>query len=314
MVIKASVMSLVLLPAIVNTANAQDPYPSPSAWQNSEYTVRSGELAAGYFPLVRIPAGSTLKFADDVTSVNLRIGRLEFGVGSTIDLSAPVVPPPRAQPGEDQSVQPPEGYHGNPGGVGHRGTNGRPGRSLTLQVDEVLASGSLWVRTDGGPGGAGGTGGRGQLGGGSACIPTKHAGNGGDGGPGGPGGAGGATSAVRIEIRTPTAPGYTLIPAGCIDRVPIPPSGFPPKYFRVCGSSLRPESANGNTGAIIIAGMVGCGGPGGAGGEPADPGDYNVRRCAIGPDGKAGSRGRPGNLGENGSHGTCTITNPIAGG
>ena len=185
------------------------------------------------------------------------------------------------------------------------------GKSLAMQVNTVVDSGSLWVRTDGGYAQQGGRGGKGGRGGGSRCYFAGSAevidgGRGGPGGKGGNGGVGGNTSAVGIWIKTPA--GFQLVPAQC--RPENGSESFPGLRRKIVwGPSPRPEGLDdANDGTILISGMPGRGGFGGPGGD-GGPGAEG-RNCTIGRDPVSGAVGETGRAGEIGPHGGCNTTAP----
>lgn len=259
-------------------------------------------------PYLYIPADCTIVLANDVDRIEWRIGLLEFGRNATMDVSVPrgiVFPPPDpGQPPPNAPPAPPQ-VPGRPalfakGHTGYPGTPGlagRAGRALAWFVTDVIAKGSLWIRTDGQYGGTGGRGGQGQDGGDSECRSEDdtYAGPGGDGGRGGDGGPGGATSDVLIRIESLPV-GYVLEPVACM-------SG--------CGTSMRPSTASGDDGRIVPWGGRGCGGvrgsrgSGGSGGRGTDgcgqwgfpPVNWNVRPGAPGNIGLFGAPGGAGACG-----------------
>ena len=252
---------------------------------------------------IRLPANFTLTLAPDVDRIDWTVGRIEFGVGCTLDLSAavpiharlvPAEPPVRTSPHRDY-FQP--GLQGFDGGVG---TDGVPGIPMKLDALAAGTRGCLWIRTDGDAGGPGGKGGKGQTSGGTKCAGTGQlkGASGGKGGTGGTGGKGGATSDVTITLHSLPV-GYELRPAACASA---------------CGRSTRPSNANSDDGRIVIWGAPGCGGAGGAGGT-AGEGDRSVnpRNCTSGfifftnYSVAGGDDGPPGDDGQVGAMGDCGV-------
>jgi len=204
-----------------------------------------------------IPAGDTIKAGPGVGAINWTVSTLNFGANATIDLSAS---PTQAPAGSNGAGPPPQaGYcaQGAAGAPGGNGSPGTPGVDLNISgiksVDNGSDTGSLWIKTDGGPGGNGGTGGRGQQGGGQHKFwshpfdyYTCHAGNGGAGGPGGSGGLGGRVANVSIT--------FSVTPA---------PIQLESGVAATCGSSTRPPAVQGGTGQVVVWGGTGCAGTNG---------------------------------------------------
>jgi hypothetical protein len=202
-----------------------------------------------------IPRGVTLVAGPGVNSIVWNVNTLKFDTDATIDLSAPQAIPPRAPDGNAPSPQADYCIAGDPGSRGSPGFTGASGTNLVLQnisaVDNGAGQGSLWIKTDGGPGGNGGNGGQGQQGGGEhrwgGLFGSRfcHAAMGGGGGPGGWPGLGGAISAVNLLFTKDHPPSVT--------------SGV----AAVCGPSQRPPAVQGPSGQIVVWGGPGCvGAPG----------------------------------------------------
>ena len=289
---------------------APEPWPKDAS-PGETRVIAAGNLPA-YIPHVFLPKGFTLRFADAITDIKISVGTLEFGSGAVIDLSHPLQNfpnPPSAQP--PTTSQPSYGEVGHSGANGLNGSHGAPGKSLAMQVQTVVPSGSLWVRTDGGYAQQGGRGGAGGPGGGSRCYfaPTAEVidgGRGGPGGRGGNGGIGGNTSAVGIWIKA-TA-GFQIVPAQC-----RPENGwetFPGLRRKIVwGPSPRPEGLDAaNDGTILISGMPGRGGFGGPGGDGGSGAEG--RSCDFGRNPVSGAKGETGQNGEIGAHGACNTTAP----
>lgn len=260
---------------------------------------------------IKLPNHFLITFPWNVTAVKWRARDFEFGEGCMIGL----MPVRTWKPGEPPVLPPvvvfappvasDKGYgqNGNRGNDGAQGERGHDGISFTLDVDRVAPKGSLWILTSGESGGPGGGGSNGGSGGGSRCIngtsPGDDGGRGGDGGNAGSGGRGGDTSAVRIRIAD-LASRSLVSPVAC--------STTPP-----CSYAARdvpwPESAKGNTGAIVIWGAPGCGGNPGPAGLGGTGGDEGMRRnCGFGRrDHVGGAHGNIGKYGSQGPNGSCTI-------
>ncbi|TIX46034.1 MAG: hypothetical protein E5V36_03235 [Mesorhizobium sp.] len=225
--------------------------------------------------LLYIPTGVTLRPAPGVLSIDWDVRVLKFGRNATFDLSAPQTKPP-APPQPVDYNQALDGHPGVAGDAGTKGASGAPGVSLTLRgIERIEFDGSLWVRTDGGPGGDGGLGGSGQHGGGrKPYFWGRRARPGGPGGIGGQGGPGGATSSIRWSFKEGDNP-YALRSV----------------LSEGCAPSSRPEI---NESSIAIYGAGGCGGQGGPGGPPGIGGRADL---------PAGSSGDPGSPGEAGHEG-----------
>jgi hypothetical protein len=241
---------------------------------DTEYVVQpsDGILTGGLF---KIPDNFTIKVPPGLKgTLSWSFERFEFGNDCTIDLSPPQNPPPIPAPARPRQGQPFYGLDGEAGIPGTPGTPASNGVNLDLRIGRIILSGSLWIRTDGGPGGAGGSGGTGGLGGGSACglpvfgnVPHTDGGRGGRGGDGGKGGQGGYSAQVNISVKE-------------ISDLPPPQVGC---NDDTCGPSTRPGSATGNRGGLIVAwgarGCPGVGGSGGAGGKGGDGPETNERDC-----------------------------------
>jgi len=207
------------------------------------------------FGTLYLPKGFTLRFDQRIKSVNWSVNNVVFDDGATIDLSASDPKPPRAHDGASRTGQ--QGYctPGDGGDPGGDGVDGTPGIDLTItNVGPLTSSGTLWIKTDGGPGGDGGNGGNGQTGGGprSTGEGLFHGGScggagGGPGGRGGKGGAGGRPGKVTILFAVPGA---------------VPPTN---EVATVCGPTTRPTMMP--AGSMIIAGAAGCGGQSGNNGR-----------------------------------------------
>jgi hypothetical protein len=220
------------------------------------YTITPSEATGLVIDTLYLPDGFTLKVDPSVKSIDWIVNTIKIGVNATIDLSAPQSKPPTAPSGgsQNQAEYCVVGHDGVPGGNGAAGASGV---SLTIHnVSSIQNEGSLWIRTDGGPGGDGGNGGPGQLGGGhkSFGVGLFHGGGcgsagGGQGGRAGVAGVGGPTARVTIVLN---GPGVT----------PITNGGVAPQ----CGPSQRPASVQGATGILVIWGAPGCGGQPGVGG------------------------------------------------
>ena len=217
-----------------------------------------------------IPDGVTLKPAPGVKAIEWSVRNIRFGENATIDLSAPnwEPPAPRLIPGSLHSAV---GENGKRGIPGLPGINGADGVSLKLKgIMQIEGTGTLWIRTDGGPGGVGGQGGMGQE-----VIPQRRFfswhGTGGDGGMGGAGGNGGSTSAINLSFRTESNP-FDL-GAGLAQD---------------CAPSVRPTY--GTKGSIIIYGARGSSGKGGIGGLPGS-GRHSGSTGQIGATGLQGGAG-----------------------
>ena len=103
---------------------APDPWPR-GASPGGTITIAAGNLPA-YVPYMLLPARFTLRFADEITAIQISVGTLEFGSGAVIDLSAPLQKfpdPPSAQP--PTNSQPSYGDVGHPGATGLDGRHGR---------------------------------------------------------------------------------------------------------------------------------------------------------------------------------------------
>ncbi len=229
------------------------PWP-PGAQQNGTYVVPK-EYSVWNFDYVYLPAGFVMVLADDCPGLNWTINVLEFGTNAILDLS---VQTPGAAPGQSHppiptaippvaANLPPAGdyAHGSNGLLGAAGAPGYSGKPLQFTVQNLVMTGSLWIRTDGGTGGEGGPG---QQGGNNPNCNgegTSNGGDGGTGGQGGPGGQGGATSTVAILINSMPV-GYSFSPVACTNNGGY---GSPP-----------PATLNGNDGRIVIWGAPGLGG------------------------------------------------------
>jgi hypothetical protein len=266
--------------AAPDSALAQPPKPMlqfPPAGSGNEYVVTRENAANLRIERLVLPDNFTLRVAPDVRAIVWDVGTLEFGANATIDLSAPQDVPAKAADGGTPSGRAVACTAGGPGHDGAPGQAGSIGVSLTFRgVTRIVNSGSLWIRTDGGPGGAGGDGGAGQQGGAPRKeLISSHCGAaaGGQGGSGGNGGLGGATADVVIV----TAKGQPLdLPRDC---------------QATCGRSQRPGAASGDTGVIATWGGPGCGGAGGRAGPGGLGGESGAPNGSSGAAGGAGAQG-----------------------
>ncbi len=245
-------------------------YPILEAGQ-TEYVIPECEASNLEIASLYIPDGVTLKPSPGVKAIEWSVRNIRFGRDATIDLSAPNWEPP-APRSISRKLPLAVGENGKEGEAGPSGMKGADGVSLKLKgIAQIEGTGTLWIRTDGGPGGAGGQGGAGQD-----AIPERRffsrRGIGGDGGVGGPGGNGGSTSVVDLSFRTGQNP-FNLYARKAQDTVP----------------SLRP--ADEIKGSIIIQGAGGLGGKGGVGGPPGSghPSGSPGQTGATGLQGIAGS-------------------------
>lgn len=210
-----------------------------------------------------IPTGSTVKAGPGVQSINWVVSTFSFGTNATLDLGAAQA---KAPGGANGAGPPGQAGYCIPGGNGAPGANGIPGLpgvDLTISgittVNNSGTAGSLWIKTDGGPGSDGGNGGRGQQGGGQQKfwahfnLHTCHAGNGGAGGTAGLGGTGGRVANVTIT--------FAIAPA---------PVQMATGVAATCSPSQRPPAVQGATGNIVVWGATGC--PGTNGQRGADGG------------------------------------------
>ncbi len=220
----------------------------------SEYVVPLDQSRDMQIATLCIPKGHTIKFAHDVKDVSWSVLRLRIEEDATIDLTAMQVKPSTAHGGAPPAGQASycaQGAAGNPGGTGE---TGQQGIGLNIHdLEGIDNQGSLWIKTDGGPGGDGGAGGKGQQGGGARKnILNKQCGaaDGGAGGTGGAAGAGGPASKVTFTLK------------GSTDGASLFPSGVAP----TCGVSARPSGLSGRVGIIQAWGGNGCPGSQGAAG------------------------------------------------
>lgn len=212
-----------------------------------------------------IPAGATIKAGSGVQSINWTVSTLSFGQNATIDLSASQVQPPAGSNGAGPPGQADYCVQGVGGAAGGNGSPGSPGVDLNINgitsVDNGSGAGSLWIKTDGGPGGNGGNGGNGQQGGGQQKrwahfhLNMCHAANGGAGGAAGSGGASGRVANVSITFSASPAP--IAIQTG---------------VAAVCAPSTRPPAVQGGTGKIVVWGATGCAGANGQRGRDGGSG------------------------------------------
>lgn len=253
-------------------------------------------------PHIKLPKNFTITFPRDFGPVVWTAETFEFGENCTIDLSPSL--PDYVGGGDLIAIRiPPQPDWGLEGGKGDDGSPGKPGPSgvsFTLRVTRIVPAGSLWIKTDGERGTNGSFGRPGGLGGGSRCKNLvqdgRDGGRGGNGGNGGPGGNGGNTAAVMIRAAH-LLPHQIIKPVAC---------------QRECGKSTRPESANGDTGAIVIWGAPGCGGNGGPPGSGGRGGDEGPNRdCGPGiEDRKGGKPGEDAKPGKAGAKGSCNTSPP----
>jgi hypothetical protein len=237
----------------------------------TSYQITPAEANGLVIGTLYLPKNFTLTVDPSVKAINWSANNIVFEDGATIDLSSPTtvwgaglghpmirpIQPGRGPDGANQGGQ--QGYctPGADGGAGGNGPAGINGVDLTIvNVNPLSSSGTLWIKTDGGPGGDGGNGGNGQLGGGARAVGLFHGGHcdaahGGSGGRGGAGGAGGRPGKVTILFAIPGA---------------VPPSnGTAP----TCGSTQRPAIP---TGTLAIWGGAGCPGRNGRDGFPGGHG------------------------------------------
>ena len=221
------------------------------------YVIKPNE-ASLIIDTLYIPQGVTLQAGPGVQTINWMVNTLKFDQGATIDISALQIPPPVWNNVARPPKQADYCAHGSPGANGQNGYDGAIGADLTIRgitvIDSGGGQGSLWIRTDGGPGGAGGSGGPGQQGGGQQKfwnhlhMNTCHAGDGGPGGNGGIGGSGGRVANVTFL--------YSVNPA--------PTQQITVGVAAVCGPSQRPPAVQGPSGIIAVFGGVGCHGSNGS--------------------------------------------------
>jgi hypothetical protein len=284
----------VMVASVVTVSLGQAPWP-PGAVAGGTYTVQRAEASA-LIDTLELPANFTLKFADDVDEIDWTVRTMDYDDGAIIDLSAPKTALPQAASGTSASgVAPDYGVNGAGGSPGQNGVLGRNGKSFTLHVTTIVTNkGTLWIKTDGGPGGRGGDGGSGQVGGGSRCFPLNHGGAGGGGGKAGDGGNGGDTAEVRIYLVQGAAG-------------PPPPSVQPVSCALTCGNSNPPPGMGAGTGNIYIWGAPGCAGGAGSTGQGGSGGSSDrcpSRNCGpfnkdagCGPHGPSGQPSLPGRNG-----------------
>ena len=242
-----------------------------------DYEIASEDATNLSIDLLYIPDNVTLRPASGITRIDWNVRVLKFGRNSTFDLSAPQAKPDAPAP-PASFIQAPAGYPGVVGKPGVKGTPGTSGVSLTLRgIEQIEFDGSLWVRTDGGPGGDGGRGGVGQQGGDrQRYFWGRRAKPGGPGGVGGSGGAGGKTSSICLSFKAGDNP-YAL------SSVLV--SG--------CAPSRRPEIVDGS---ISIFGAGGSGGQGGEGGAAGIDGGADQSSAEPGEPGIAGETGPAGDV------------------
>lgn len=243
------------------------------------YIIPQSEALGNPGEVLDIPDDVTLKVAPDVTSIDWTIRKIRFGKNAIIDLSAPTEKPAPGANAPGPMRQAEYCIPGRNGADGSGGQSGRSGASLTIKgIEEVEAQGSLWIRTDGGPGADGGHGQDGQQGGGpEKRLLEPHfeckAARGGVAGSGGPGGNGGPTSAITLRFYDYDTGNITF------------------NVGSLCGSSSSP---NRKIGGITIWGQPGCGGGGGGGGHGGKGGEATVGDWPDAPhgvDGLTGGRG-----------------------
>lgn len=247
------------------------------------YEVSQLEAVGSKIDVLELPDGVTIKPMAGVREIDWQVRVLRFGRNATIDLSSRNEKPATPRSIATLSPQAPVGVPGAQGNPGATGSPGQAGVALTLRgLERIEGDGTLWVRTDGGPGGDGGEGGVGQQGGAKQRrLWARRAQPGGAGGNGGKGGRGGDTSAVRWYFKSDP----NLFRITCsLARDPAP--------------SSRPSIPDGE---IAIFGAGGLGGEGGAGGASGLRGDGS---------GNAGEIGQSGAQGENGGCGQCEFFGP----
>ncbi len=251
------VPAFLLTVTCIKAAGQQFPVIQPG---QTSYTISPAEASGLVINTLYLPDGFTLKVDPSVKSVDWIVDKIVIGVGATIDLSAPQTKPARAPNGVAPPPQASWCATGATGAAGDKGVAGLSGVKLTIHnVGSIDNHGSLWIKSDGGPGGDGGNGGNGQQGGGRRSVvggggPFFHGGGcnaagGGAGGAGGSAGAGGQTSIVTISFQNAGA-------------APITNGGVSAQ----CGPSQRPASVQGATGVIVIWGAPGCPGASGSAG------------------------------------------------
>jgi hypothetical protein len=267
------------------------------------YTLQEGDQNIVSGDELFLPDSFTIVVPATIHAITWTFKRVRFGRFCTIDLSANQTKPRKAANGAG-SKQPSARWctRGANGAVGGTGAAGAGGASLTLNAKSIDSTGSLWIRTDGGPGGDGGDGGNGQDGGTNSCREREGGpcagGDGGVGGMGGNGGEGGSTSIVHLNISG-------------IGQMPV----ISPVECQACGRSSRPQSSITSNG-IFIWGSPGCGGSGGTGGAGGGggvhAGEPNGERCCgilssncqpAGRNTLGGPQGLPGRSG------TCSKSN-----
>ena len=246
----------------------------PLAPGQKTYVIQENEASGLIIRNLVIPDGVTLKLAPGVSGIDWTVLEISFGKNSTIDLSASDHVPAQAADGAPPPPQAPYCKIGVSGSPGAKGADGADGHSLTLRsIKRVELKGSLWIKTDGGPGGNGGNGAQAQQGGGPRKRPFGcDAAPGQVGGRGGDGGNGGSTSRILLTF------------AG---QAPDIRSGI----SQDCGTSSRPNGATGDSGIVSIFGAGGCGGRPGAGGPMGEGGDSGAHKGDAGPGGNAGANG-----------------------
>lgn len=226
----------------------------PDFQGQNEYVVTADNATGLVIDTLYIPKGKTIKVAPGVTQISWTVRTIRVDEDTTFDLSADQAVPGKAADGGGPPPQPGYCQHGRGGYAGHDGTPGKPGVALKINgIRRLDIQGSLWIRTDGGPGGDGGNGGRGGTGGGPHKeLFSNHcnAGPGGAGGRAGAAGPGGATSRV-VFLKAKDGTPYGI------------PNGVAP----TCGRSTRPSAATGKTGVIAIYGGKGCDGAAGQAGS-----------------------------------------------
>jgi hypothetical protein len=238
------------------------------------------------FTQLELNDGCVITFSPTVQNAEIVIETLTLHGQSTIDLSPreSIAGVPGKPPTPPQALNNPPTQTGQNGSAGVNGQPGFPGTNLHLTVETLVAvDGSLWIKTDGGPGSPGGPGGDGAKGAGPLTSGTHcyDGGAGGNGGPGGTGGQGGSTAKVLITVGPKTI---------AANQTP----GVAP--------SARPTSAT-IPGAVVAAGSAGPGGAGGSPGGSGGPGGEG-RSCHFpatdahpGPNGLNGPNGSPGSQG-----------------
>lgn len=250
--IMAIAAATAIAPAMAQDANVTPAFPQLAPGQ-TEYIVTADQAVGLVIGTLYLPKGLTIRPAPGVTLIDWTVRTLKIDEDATFDLSAPQENPAKAPAGASAGGQASYCARGAAGAAGGAGTAGHDGASLILRdIVRVENNGSLWIRSDGGPGGDGGDGGAGQLGGGPMKKWT-HANKcggapGGSGGPGGTAGPGGRPGTVTLKYRVDTG--------GPIQN----------GVSSACGRSQRPSVARGTSGVLVIWSSPGCPGAKGAAG------------------------------------------------